>query len=124
MFKETLKHSKTEITIEGFIAEVSAYSSLEYALSELPEVFMEFYLDNESILDRSLTKRNLLEGAESPGYVGWSGTEDIIKVIKYKGHLINLHWKKEEHTWEVLPAFRNVVSALRYGKEMIDNIEK
>jgi hypothetical protein len=114
---------KEKLSIEQFLKDVNAYNSLDLALSELPSEYLEFYLKHEKILNKSLAKTGLLESAENPGYLGWSPSlEKKIKTVKYKGQILHLIYDPETSTWQAIPGFRSVVQALKYGKQLIDEI--
>ena len=110
---------------ETFIQDVSLYRSLDEALTELGEEYASFYLQNEKRILTSLNMLNIpksiTESAET-GDVQWGGNKDevIIKKIKYKGEIIILMFDPKMAAWVTIPAFRNVVNALKYGRSLID----
>ncbi len=122
MFKDIIQEKKDIITIDSFISAITQYKSLDQALTELPETYINYYVQNQKSIDKALKNLDLSESAESPGYAGWSRTDDIVhKTIKYKGELLILTYDPSIGSWSAIPQFRSVVQALKYGKQLIDN---
>lgn len=139
MFKDTLLEQEqiiietknNNISLDSFLLDVSSYNTLDEALEELDDIYLEFYSNNQNQLDKALKKMNMLEteaglgeGAESPGELGWSPDADNIryKTIKYKGELITLVWDPVLRTWFPTIRFRSVVAALKYGKSLVNDL--
>ena len=113
----------TPLDYETFLHSISAYRSLDEALTELGDEYALFYLQNEKRILASLDNLNIPEYiTESEiGDVQWADkNEVIIKKIKYKGEIIILMFDPKMSAWVTIPAFRNVVNALKYGRSLID----
>lgn len=124
-FKAILASEVNEgvLDLSSFVRAVQQYNSLDLALADLPSEYLEFYSHNEKKLKKPLTRLNLLESAEDPGYLGYSPTNNTVrKKIKYKGEIIVIEWDSEYSVWVPLVAKRSIVQALKYGKELIDKI--
>ena len=126
-FKDTViteeQNEAKKITIDSFLLKVNEFSSIDDALSSLPDEYLEFYAKNEKKLQKSLENLNLAEEwtPETPGYVGFSKVEEKkVKTIKYKGGLLHLVWDPEIGTWMPFLGFRSVVQALKYAKKLAD----
>ncbi len=120
---ESELEERTKITPELFIMKASAYHNLDLALGELPEEYIQYYFDNERLVNKSLKKQGLLEaeGAEDQGYIGWQApVKKKVKKIKYKGDVIQLEYDPDNGTWIPNVSFRSVTAALRYGKFLAD----
>lgn len=122
-FKEILTSEANEgvLDLGTFVRAVQQYNSLDLALADLPSEYLEFYLHNEKNLKKPLTRLNLLESAEDPGYLGYSpSVKTVRKKIKYKGEIIVIEWDNEYSVWIPLVSKRSIVQALKYGKDLID----
>jgi len=117
--------SETRISTDSFLIKVGEYSTFEDALVNLPDEYLEFYLKNEKKLKRPLSRIiNMDENwsAEGPGDVAQSkDSTKKVKTIKYRGQLFHLVWDPEIGSWSVIPGFRSITQALRYGKELVDS---
>ena len=125
MFKETfheiIEKQNKNITINSFIEKIKKYQSLEQALIELPQEYLEFYVNNEKEISKAV--KRLFESQETQGYLGYAPPQETkTKVIKYKGQLIHLKWDDDSKNWVPMVAFRNILSAVRYGKKLVDEI--
>ncbi len=127
MFRAILEETTTiheNITIDSFVNHVVKIGSLEDALSQLDDENIQFYSDNERIINKTLKKHGINEtwnSSEAPGYAGWSGAKDFkFKNIKYKGEIITLEWDPELSTWQPTIRMRSVIHALKYGKKLVD----
>jgi len=132
MFKDIIQQEEQlfneSITLEIFLDSVSSYSTLDEAFVHLPDTFIQFYLENENLLNKSLISLQLLEagarGPESPSYTGWSPdaqNDDIVyKTIKYKGILLTLEYNPELKSWFPQVRFRSITKALRHAKALAE----
>ena len=110
-----------KITMSSFMNKVSDFSSLDDALSSLPDDYLEFYANNEKALGKAMKK--MFESAESPGYIGYAPLPiDTTKVIKYKGQIIKLTFDAKHRIWTPQISFRNITEALKFSKEELDKI--
>jgi len=124
-FKEILTSEANEEVLDlgSFVRAVQQYNSLDLALADLPSEYLEFYSHNEKKLKKPLTRLNLLESAEDPGYLGYSpSVKTVRKKIKYKGEIIVIEWDNEYSVWIPLVSKRSIVQALKYGKDLIDKM--
>ena len=124
-FKEILTSEANEEVLDlgSFVRAVQQYNSLDLALADLPSEYLEFYSHNEKKLKKPLTRLNLLESAEDPGYLGYSpSVKTVRKKIKYKGEIIIIEWDNEHSVWIPLVSKRSIVQALKYGKDLIDKM--
>lgn len=124
MFKNIIQKSVeiTDITLDEFLLTISEYESFDQALSELDESYLQFYIDNQNILDKSIYNQSLFESEET-NYSGWSAPEgQRFKTIKYKGEYITLEYEPELESWFPSVRFRSIVSAMKYGKALADSI--
>ena len=125
MFIQSLQEAKIEkITMDIFLDKVSKFSSLDQALVELDQAYLEFYMNNQKKADKSLKSLNIHEAtAETPGYAGFAAPQaTIYKKIKYRGEIMVLKYDDELRLWIPLPAFRSIVQAMSYSKNLIDNL--
>ncbi len=121
MFREEIKVKPIDesISIDSFLDAAQIYNSIDDALSNLPGKYLQFYLDNERVLNKSL--HSIFEGTES-GYLGWGTPEqNVIKKIKYKGEILILEYDNKSHLWDSYVGYRSIVKALKQGKDIIDN---
>ncbi len=115
-----------KITPEMFVLKASEYHSLDLALEELSDDYIQYYFDNQRLVDKALRSQGLIEaaGAEDPGYLGWQPSKTKkTKKIKYKGEIIQLEYNPENGTWVPNVAFRSVTNALKFGKLLADMVE-
>ncbi len=117
--------NEEKITISSFLTKIAQYSTLDQALVELPEEYLEFYFNNEKLLQKSLKKLHLTEASrEDPGYLGWAPPEEKIhKNIKYKGNIITLEWDSELKTWFPQVRFRGITESVKYAKKLVNDWE-
>ena len=120
MFRDILEKEE-ELDDAKFIRKVSNFSSLDLALVELEDEYIEYYARNEKRLDRSLKRLHLKEGTEDPGYLGMSRPDETIrKKIKFKGEILILEWDNNNRVWIPLIAKRTIVGALKYAKTLVE----
>ena len=125
MFIQSLQEAKeTKITLDSFLEKVSKFPSLDKALTELDSKYLEFYMNNQKQADKSLKKLNIHENtAETPGYSGFAAPQaTIYKKIKYRGEIMVIKYDNELRLWIPLPAFRSIVQAMAYSKNLIDTL--
>ncbi len=129
MFKDIIEESieinEAKITVDSFVTSVENMGGLDQALEGLDDDEIQFYADNQRVIDRILTKRGLTEGLhpESPGYLGWSRPSKLkTKNIKHKGNIISLQFDPELGTWQPTMRFRSVTSALKFGKVLAEMV--
>lgn len=134
MFKDTLLQEEqynieqklNDISMDSFLLDVTSYSSLDEAFENLSDAHLNFYTDNQDIIEKALYNMNfdIVESSEDPGYTGWSPDTDEVKykTIKYKGNIITLVWEPELRTWFPTVRFRSIVQALKHGKSQIDDL--
>ena len=127
-FKENIINTEIQeakkITISSFLDKVSGYVSLDHALVELPSEYLEFFMKNEKTLKKSIDSLFEDYNPENPGYLGYSPEKKIVtKKIKYRGQLLIVQFDPEIGNWVPLPAFRSITQALKYGKNLIDEIK-
>ncbi len=123
MFIDIIENAKEDITIISFIEAISQYNDLDEGLASLDDAYLQFFIENEKTLRKTLDSIRMTESSEDSQYVGWSMKDKKVnKIIKYKSHIIDLEYDPELGTWLARPRFRSVVKALRYGKALIDDI--
>ena len=128
MFLEALQENinqnelnEKKVTISKFLKEIDAFDSLDDFLSNQPDNYLQFYLDNAKTLDKTLSKMNIKE-ATTLGMSTGDSEEVTYKSIKYKGNFITLEYSPELGSWLPTVRFRSVVQALRYAKGVADSI--
>ena len=123
MFIDIIENTKEDITIISFIEAISQYNDLDEGLASLDDEYLQFFIENEKTLRKTLDSIKMNESSEDSQYVGWSMKDKKVnKIIKYKGHIIDLEYDPEIGSWLARPRFRSVVKALRYGKALVDEI--
>ncbi len=113
------------ISIDSFIDEVILYNTIDEALYDLDEAYMEFYMNNQDIIERTASFKEFIgmnESAESPGTSSWAPDfeKTVYKNIKYKGHILTLEYNHDLQTWFPSIRFRSVVKSLKYIKNEVD----
>jgi len=126
-FKENIINTEIQeankISISSFLDKISTYVSLDHALGELPSEYLEFFLKHEQNLEKAVESLFEDYNPESPGYLGYSPKEKtVIKKVKYKGQILIITFDPEIGNWVPLPAFRSITQALKYGKNLVDEI--
>ena len=117
-FRDKIKNQ--ELTIDTFLENIDKFKSLDDALENLSEKYLQFYSSNTRVLDKAITSLFLEDdfyNSERAGDTAWAKTEERkVKTIKYKGDLIHLIWAPDTGTWSAEVGFRSVIAALKYGK--------
>jgi len=108
------------VTLDNFIKNVQNYSTLDDALANMEDDYIEWYLlnMNNKKLKQNLKKLKLYEDDVTLGYA--PEPKKIKKNIKYKGQFITVEYDPELATWFPMIRFRSIVSALKYIKRTVD----
>jgi uncharacterized protein YihD (DUF1040 family) len=118
--------NESKVTLKQFLQAVNSYSNLDDALENLPEEYIEFYLNNmnNKDLNKNLKKLKLIEAEDFEVYDTRTTTVspqiDKFKKIHYKGEYIIL---KYDPRWGWIPAmtFRSITQATKYIKKLADD---
>ena len=116
------------ITIKDFIKSVNSYSSLDDALENLSDDYIEFYLKNmnNKALNKELKKRKLIEFydlEQNDLNVGMSPKPETVKKIHYKGNYIVLSFDPVKG-WVPGVSFRSISKATKFIKKIYDEFEQ
>ena len=120
-FRDKIKEEELKtLSIDIFLENIGKFGSLDEALENLNERYLQFYSSNIKLLEKAIDSLFIQESFYTPersGDTSWSkGEERKVKTIKYKGDLIHLIWEPDTGTWVAEVGFRSVISALKYGK--------
>jgi uncharacterized protein YihD (DUF1040 family) len=115
--------NETKINLKQFIQAVNSYSNLDDALENLPEEYIEFYLNNMNNKDLNKNLKRLKLQEEFEPYqdqtLGTSPSSTKFKKIHYRGEYIIL---KYDSRWGWIPAmsFRSITQATKYIRKLAD----
>jgi hypothetical protein len=121
MFITNLQENE-DITLDAFMMHVKEYGTLDKALANLDDNHIQYYIDNEKLIHKTMQTMHLKESnSEDPGYTGYAPDfeEPVIKKIKYKGEVLMLIYRPDTGVWEPQIAFRSITTAMRYGRDII-----
>jgi uncharacterized protein YihD (DUF1040 family) len=116
--------NESKVTLNQFLQAVNSYSSLDDALENLPDDYIEFYLNNmnNKQLNKNLKKLKLIE-ADFEIYntqtLGTSPQSGKYKKINYKGEYIILKYD-DRYGWIPAMSFRSISQATKYIKKLAD----
>ena len=112
---------ESQISLNQFIQAVNSYSNIDNALENLPDEYIEFYLNNmnNKSLNKKLKQMNLIEEYEEYDTRTTAVSPEInrFKKIHYKGEYIIL---KYDPRWGWVPAmsFRSITKATQYIRKL------
>ncbi len=117
-----------KIKMSDFIKSVNSHSSLDDALENLPDEYIEFYLKNMNSkkLKSELQKLKLTEDEDyeikQQQTLKTSPDSDKYKKIHYKGEFIILRYD-ERWGWVPQMAFRSITQASKFIKNIVDTFD-
>ncbi len=117
-----------KIKMSDFIKAVNSHSSLDDALENLPDEYIEFYLKNMNSkkLKSELQKLKLTEDKDyeikQQQTLKTSPDSDKYKKIHYKGEFIILRYD-ERWGWVPQMAFRSITQASKFIKNIVDTFD-
>jgi len=112
---------ESQISLNQFIQAVNSYSNIDNALENLPDEYIEFYLNNmnNKSLNKKLKQMNLIEDFEvyDTRTTTVAPETNRFKKIHYKGEYIIL---KYDTRWGWVPAmsFRSITKATQYIRKL------
>lgn len=117
------------VSEQSFLQAINSYSSIEDAMVNLKDEFIEWYLLNlnSKSLKHKLKKLHIdgISEAEIERTLGFAPAADkVVKNIKYKGQFITIEYDRDLGSWFPAIRFRSIISAMKYIKGQVDYDEK